>query len=331
MAISDTGREDLNGDPNFGGQNGSGEQPFGAPQFDPPPFNPPQFDAPQFDAPQSDAPPFSPPPFEAAQPEVTPFDAPQFAPPPFEPEPVAAEPSSFDSSAESGTDFEQPPQLELGDDGVRLPWLEGDDEEFEDQGGSGIGQGLMLVVLGLVAIGVIVGGLYWVMRDKRDQPLVADGGVIAAPKEPYKTKPENPGGEVVAGTGDTSFAVAEGQSRPPQIEDKAGDAAGDKGDVAKPGFESVGKPEAKPSAAAAPAGGVGVQVGAYSTRESAEAGWNALKSQYPALGEVSHRVLQGQADIGTVYRLQAVPGNLAAAKALCNGMKDAGLSCQVKN
>ncbi|MCJ2187799.1 SPOR domain-containing protein [Novosphingobium beihaiensis] len=264
MAISDMGREDLNGDPNSGGQEGTGERPF--------------------DAPASETP------------------------------------------AAPGADFEQPPQLELGDDDVRLPWLEGDDEEFEDEGGSGIGQGLMLAVLGLVAIGLIVGGLFWVMRDKPDQPLVADGGVIAAPKEPYKTKPENPGGEVVAGTGDTSFAVAEGQTRPPQIEDKE--------EPAKPGFESVGKtdnskPAAKPSTASAPAG-VGVQVGAYSTKKTAEAGWLALKSQYPALADVPHRVLQGQADIGTVYRLQAVPGDLAAAKALCSGMKDAGLSCQVK-
>ncbi|MEJ2408890.1 MAG: SPOR domain-containing protein [Novosphingobium sp.] len=264
MAISDTGREDLNDDPNsIGGPGSAGTD--GA--------------------------------------DVPPFGAP----------------------AEDGAEFEQPPQLELGDEDVRLPWLEGDDEDFEDEGGSGLGQGLMLVVLGLVAIGLIVGGLFWVMRDRPDQQLVADGGVIAAPREPYKTRPENPGGEVVAGTGDTSFAVAEGQSRPPQIEDKK--------EPAKPGFDSVSKPESKPVAkpsAAAASSGVGVQVGAYSTRATAEAGWNALKSQYPALADVPHRVLQGQADIGTVYRLQAVPGNLAAARALCEGMKNAGLSCQVK-
>ncbi|MCT2398220.1 SPOR domain-containing protein [Novosphingobium mangrovi (ex Huang et al. 2023)] len=226
--------------------------------------------------------------------------------------------------------FEAPPQLELGDEDVRLPWLEGDDDEFEDEGGSGIGQGILLVVLGLVAIGAIVGGLFWVLRDKPDEALVADGGVVAAPKKPYKTKPENPGGEVVAGTGDTSFAVAEGQTRPPQIDDKD--------EAPKPGFSSLDKsekpeaPKAKETPARAPAvKGVGVQVGAYSTKTAAEAGWNTLKSQYPALADVSHRVVEGKADIGTVYRLQAVPTDLAAAKELCNGMKSAGLSCQVKN
>ena len=234
---------------------------------------------------------------------------------------------THDAAFEGRTDFENPPQLELGDDDVRLPWLEGDDDEYEDEGGPGVGQGLMLVLLGLVAIGVIGFGLYWIMRDRPDQPLVAGGGVIAAPKAPYKTKPENPGGEVVAGTGDTSFAVAEGQARPPQIDDKS--------EPAKPGFDSLGKPEPKAPASATSAApgaqGVGVQVGAYTTKASAEAGWNALKSQYPALADMKHRVLQGQADIGTVYRLQAVPGDLAEAKSLCSGMKSAGFSCQVKN
>lgn len=236
------------------------------------------------------------------------------------PEPLAGDP------AMDTDDVEAPPQLELGDDDVRLPWLEGDDEEFEDNR-AGSGQGLLLALLGLLALGLIAGGLWWVMRDKPDEQLVAAGGVIAAPDEPFKVKPENPGGEVVAGTGDTSFAVAEGQSRQVRIDGREQQVG--------PNAAATPKPEAPaalPAAAsAAPAGGVGVQVGAYSSKEAAEAGWNALKTQYPALSAVSHRVLQGQADIGTVYRLQAVPGDLAAAKALCSGMKGAGLSCQVKN
>ena len=226
----------------------------------------------------------------------------------------------------SESEFEQPAQLDLGDEDVRLPWLEGEDEELEDRGGSGMGQGLILVVLGLVAIGLIVGGIYWATRDKPEQQLVADGGVIAAPEEPYKAKPDDPGGDVVAGTGDTSFAVAEGQTRLPQIDQK---------DTApKPGFEPMDKPAKTPPPAAkteTPVSGVGVQVGAYTSRASAETGWNTLKTQYPDLAGIDHRIVEGKADIGTVYRLQAVPGDLAAAKALCSGMKGAGLSCQVKN
>ncbi|GLK42378.1 MULTISPECIES: SPOR domain-containing protein [Novosphingobium] len=217
-------------------------------------------------------------------------------------------------------------QLQLEED-VRLPWLEGDDEGYEEER-SGIGQGVLLGALGLVALVVIGGGVVWAIKSRPEQPLVADGGVIAAPKAPYKVKPDNPGGEVVEGTGDTSFAVAEGQSRPVQI-DKSDDTPA-------PGFRTTAEPaEAKPtdkaSAAAPVVSGVGVQVGAYASKEAAEAGWNTLKTQYEPLGSMSHRVVQGKADIGTVYRLQAVSGDGAAARALCSGMKAAGMSCQVKN
>ncbi|MGB7653876.1 MAG: SPOR domain-containing protein, partial [Novosphingobium sp.] len=91
-------------------------------------------------------------------------------------------------------------------------------------------------------------------------------------------------------------------------------------------------PAAKPSAAAAPAvGGVGVQVGAFSSKESAEAGWTKLVgSSRGALSGVSHRVIAGSADNGTIFRLQAVAPNADAAQALCGKLKGAGISCQVK-
>lgn len=246
--------------------------------------------------------------------------------------------NSGQPEAESG-------KLELGDDDVRLPWLEGEDEEFEDQQGGASGQTLLLVVLAVIAILVIVGGIWWATRQKSEQPLVASGGVIEAPKEPYKTRPENPGGDVVAGTGDTSYAVAEGQSRLPQIGRGEAPGPGFGGQSAVPAAPPApsGKPAAGPSAptsaasaASAPGkpepvvSGVGVQVGAYTSKPTAEAGWNALKVQYPGLSGVNHRIVEGQADIGKVYRLQAVPGDLAAARALCSGMRSAGLSCQVK-
>jgi hypothetical protein len=42
-------------------------------------------------------------------------------------------------------------------------------------------------------------------------------------------------------------------------------------------------------------------------------------------------VVEGKADIGTVYRLQAVAGNASAANELCGKLKRAGGACQVKN
>jgi hypothetical protein len=42
-------------------------------------------------------------------------------------------------------------------------------------------------------------------------------------------------------------------------------------------------------------------------------------------------VVEGKADIGTVYRLQALAGDAAGATDLCARLKAAGVACQVKN
>lgn len=200
--------------------------------------------------------------------------------------------------------FEESGELALGEDDMRLPWLESDDEELED-GGYSTGQVAGLVLFGLAAIVLIGAGIWYVLSDGPETELVADGATIEAPETPYKVRPENPGGEKVAGTGDTSFAVAEGETRQVRI----GDA---------PPAPQVS--------------GVGVQVGAYSNRETAEKGWTTLSQRYAAiLSGVPHRIVEGTADIGTVYRLQAVPGDGAAATRLCEALKAAGLSCQVKH
>lgn len=251
---------------------------------------------------------------------------------PFALPPRPAAPAASTSGYEAGS------ELDLGDGEMRLPWLEGDDEDYEDERG-GLGQTTLLLILAVVAIALLAGGIVWALKGRSGETLVADGGVIEAPAEPYKSRPANPGGEVVEGTGDTSFAVAEGQTRTPQIAENTNVPPA-------PGFSSMtGKGESpaasKPDAATAPAApakveepavsGVGVQVGAYTSKESAEKGWLTLKGQYAPLAEMKHRIVQGQADIGTVYRLQAVPGDLKAARSLCSGMRGAGLSCQVKN
>jgi len=223
--------------------------------------------------------------------------------------------------------FDQTGELDLGDEDVRLPWLEGDDDDDLDQRGTGTGQLVAFVLVGLVALGLIVGAIWWFQRDRPDETLVADGETIQAPATPYKTRPANPGGEVVAGTGDTSFAVAEGQTRQVRMGNDAPAPA------ATP--KAAATPDAPPSAAPSSAAstdmsGVGVQIGAYSNRESADKGWTKLSGQYEALSGMKYRIVEGRADIGTVYRLQAVPGDAAAANRLCATLKGAGLSCQVK-
>lgn len=208
--------------------------------------------------------------------------------------------------------------LDLQDLDERLPWLESDDD-LDDRGGDG-GRILGFLVGGLVALAAIVGGIWWISHRSAPE-AVADGGVIEAPKQAWKEAPKNPGGKTFDGTGDSSFAVSEGQSRPARL-----------------GQEGAASPAPKPSASASPKAadakpepqGVGVQVGAYSSKASAEAGWTRLQQQNDALSGVAHRVVEGKADIGTVYRLQAVPGDVAAANALCGKLKAGGLACQVK-
>ena len=210
-------------------------------------------------------------------------------------------------------------QLALADEEERLPWLESsDDDADEDDEGSELGSTLRLALMALIALGVIVGGIYWVTHRNSDPTLVADGSLVPADSRPYKEAPKDPGGKTFDGTGDTSFAVSEGKSKPAQMAASA---------APKP-------PAPTPGASAAPAaasGGVGVQVGAFSSKDAAETGWTKLAGQANgALTGVSHRIIAGSADNGTIYRLQAVAPDAAAASALCGKLKGAGISCQVK-
>jgi hypothetical protein len=211
----------------------------------------------------------------------------------------------------------EPARLDL-DEEERLPWLESIDDE-EDYDGADSGRLAMFLVAGLVVLAALVGGIWWATHRGGDE-LQADGSVIEAPSVPYKEAPKDPGGKTFAGTGDTSYAVSEGQTRTAKLARSE--------EVVK----RVPDP-AKPSASATPAPtGVGVQVGAYTSQATAEAGWTRLSQQNSSLfSGLKHRVVEGKADIGTVYRLQALAADPASANDLCSRMKAAGVACQVKN
>jgi hypothetical protein len=206
--------------------------------------------------------------------------------------------------------FETEQELAFADTADRLPWLESDDDD-EEPGGDG-GRILALAVVGAMALVLLLGALWWFTRSQPDAETVAEGGVIAAPPGPYKVKPANPGGRQVAGTGDTSFQVAEGH----EVE----------GHIA----ESPTPTPAPSASASATSGAVGVQVAAYSSRAQAEAGWSQLSGRLPPLSGRSHRIVEGTADSGTVFRLQALAGSVADAEALCRSIRSAGGDCQVK-
>lgn len=218
-------------------------------------------------------------------------------------------------------------ELALDDGEERLPWLDSDDD-YEPEGPD-TGRIIAFAAVGLLAVVLIVGALWWLTRDRADPAMVADGSVIEAPDEPYRMAPENPGGRQVEGTGDTSFEVAEGQTVVSRIA----------GSGVVPPAPSIDREQAETpargeNASAQPAEpqapGIGVQVGAYSSRSTAEAGWVQLSSRIEALQGRTYRIVQGRADSGTIYRLQAVAGTLAEAQTLCRTIKTQGGDCQVK-
>lgn len=228
-----------------------------------------------------------------------------------------------DEGGQAADDTLETEQLELADEDDRLPWLEGSDgDDYAYDGGDNSGM-MKLIAMGLAALIVLVGAIWWATHRNPDPALVPDGSLVQAESGSYKEAPKDPGGKQFDGTGDSSFAVSEGQNRPAQLggADKVPAPAPNADPKAKPGV-NVAQPAA---------GGVGVQVGAFSSKAAAEAGWSKLVGQANgALSGVSHRVIEGSADNGTIYRLQAVAGDGAAANALCGKLKSAGISCQVK-
>ncbi|HYD25496.1 MAG TPA: SPOR domain-containing protein [Croceibacterium sp.] len=216
-------------------------------------------------------------------------------------------------------ELEAEEQLALAGGDERLPWLESDDDY--EQPGVDTGRIMAFAAVGLLAVVLVVGALWWFTRDSRDVELVADGSTIEAPDEPYRTRPDDPGGRQVEGTGQTSFEVAEGE----QVEGRI--AAGS---IPAPSIDREQAQAGGAATAPAPSGGIGVQVGAYSTREAAEAGWSQLAGRFEPLQGRSHRVVEGTVDGGRIYRLQAVAGTAAEADTLCGAIKSAGGDCQVK-
>ncbi len=207
-------------------------------------------------------------------------------------------------------------RLSLGDE-ERLPWLESADDVDYDESASNSGRVFLLMALAILFLAAVVGAIYW-LSHRSSAETAADGSLIEASKEPYKIAPQDPGGKTFQGTGDSSFKVSEGEKPGANL---AGGAA-----------SSAPKPSAAAANApgSAAAGGVGVQVGAFGSSASAEAAWIKLVGQHEALKGMAHRAIEGKADIGTVYRLQAIAADLGAATSLCNKLQSEGVKCQVK-
>lgn len=213
------------------------------------------------------------------------------------------------------------------DNDDRLPWLEAVEED-EDHGGPSPLKLLVAVILGLIAIGIVVGGLFWI--GNRDN-VAGTGGpeLITAENGPYKIKPEEPGGMKVEGEGDTSFAASEGAEPKGKIDTSAvpeapvTQAAKTPAGAPKPKAETP-KPAAPAPKPAPAATGATIQLGAFSSQSGAEKAWKALSGRFSYLAPLSHNVTTVQSGGKTLYRLRASGPD---ADGICGRLRVAGESC----
>ncbi|GAB5348085.1 SPOR domain-containing protein [Alteriqipengyuania sp. 357] len=238
----------------------------------------------------------------------------------------ARDPEAFADIDEEDPVLDDENDLGLVSDDDALPWLESSDyEEIESVDAWRV---TGFVVLGLVAFALLVGSIWYVVSRNDPGAPQADGSVIEAPEGPYKERPEDPGGKTFEGTGDMAPAVGEGETREGRLAERTATPEPVAEDQAKQ--DSTDKSEPEPSTPAARDNRIAVQVGAYRDKATAEAGWRQLQRQTDALSGVQYRIVKGEADIGTVYRLQALPGNMAAARRLRSALEDDGVASQIK-
>ena len=218
------------------------------------------------------------------------------------------------------------------DDDDRLPWLEAVDEEDTDEGPSA-GKLIAYVVVGLIAIGLIVGGLFW-MSGRDDAGAEEDQMLIAAPEGDYKVKPVDPGGMKVDARDETALAASQGQTPDGRIDVAAVPETPmtAQPEAAQPAPARAPAPAAQPSPAAQPAapasGGATIQLGAFDSNAQANAAWKTLSGRFKYLEPLGHSVMTAEVGGRTFYRLRASgPG----ARDICRRLEVAGESCMVVN
>ncbi len=233
-----------------------------------------------------------------------------------------------------------------GHDEDRLPWLEAVEPDADHEAGNR-GRITGVLVAGLSALALLIGGLWW-MNSQTPPVKAGDGNLIAAAEGDYKTKPTNAGGMKVEGQGDSSAATAQGANANGKIDPNAKPEAPVvavgavkpevKPELVKPNttakIADVREVTPHPTPAPAPvaasvkpvAAGTGmIQLGAYGSKSSAEQGWGELKAKYDFLAPMAQTIIPASVGGATVYRLRASAG--AAAAETCAKLKAAGANC----
>jgi hypothetical protein len=237
------------------------------------------------------------------------------------------------------------------EDEDRLPWLEPVDDYDE---GAGISMARLIgaVVVGLVALGLVIGGIFWLRN--RDN-AGGDGTLIAAPEGPVKERPEEKGGMKVEGTGDVAYGASVGKdvnstidlsalpeepvsgtpsattpapasAKPSPQPANSQTATIQQGPAAKPAPPSARQAPVPPVGGAAPVGGA-IQLGAFSSQALANKAWSSLAKRFGFLAGLDHSVNGVPVGGKTLYRLRANAGGQAAT--LCAKLKVAGEACTI--
>ena len=231
------------------------------------------------------------------------------------------------------------------DDEDRLPWLEAADG-FEEDGEVSPVRLLVMVLGGLLLIGAVLGGLWWVQNGgARDK-----GELIAAEQGGYKIAPKSDGAKTFEGEGDAAFSASEGAQpagkvdparmpeepavTPAEREAAAKKAAAEKKAPAKAATGGKSSPaapaKADESTPAAPASGTAmIQLGAFSSEGAAVKAWTNLSKRFAYLAELNKSVSPAKVGDGTVYRLRVSAGTAANASNLCGKLRVAGENCVV--
>lgn len=243
----------------------------------------------------------------------------------------------------------------------RLPWLEPVEEQPAEQGVSAA-RLIVALVVALVALGLVVGGVYWLKQRANGEQQVAsaEGTTIPAPADSYKVKPDEPGGMQVAGKGDSSYAASEGAevngqidlsatpeapvARPapaakapaaapapatpaPATPAKAPPAVAEKKPVTPAPKPAAPAPAPVRQAATPAAGGSQVQLGAFDSRAKADGAWKAMSGRFAVLSGLTPSIVAADVKGRTFYRLRVPAG--AKAGEICAKLKVAGESCAV--
>ncbi len=238
----------------------------------------------------------------------------------------------------------------------RLPWLEAADG-VEDDGEVSPARLLVMVLGGLLLIGAVLGGLWWVQNGGAR----GKGELIAAQDGNYKVAPKNDGAKSFEGEGDASFSASEGAEpagkvdptrmpeepavTPQEREAATAKLAADKAAAAKakakpapaptaakaPPKPAAKTPDAAPKAApaAAAAGSAMIQLGAFSSDAAAAKAWANLSKRFSYLADLNKSVSPAKVGDSTVYRLRVAAGTAANATNLCGKLRVAGENCVI--